>query len=151
MSDELNQEEQENHILEMETRYASSLDKGEITEEMNEDGEMVRTLYRRKCERNFDADSERDDTVPASIKKILKAGVLKNFDNLGDISECPGAAEKMYKEARVYLQNHLTPLALREMYPDMTETPERECERIMELYTGEFQGMPHTKNTNIQG
>lgn len=149
MSDELKAEEQENHILEMETRYASSLDKGEITEEMNEDTEMVRTLYRRKCERNFDADSERDDTVPASIKKILKAGVLKNFDKLGDISECPGATEKMYKEARVYFQNHLEPMVLKEQYPDMAETPELECERIMTLFTGEFQGMPGTKNTMI--
>ncbi len=151
MSDELNQEEQENHILERETRYASSLDAGEITDEMNEEEELVRVLFRRKCERNFDADSEKDDTIPEAIKKILKAGVLKNFDNLVDISECPGAAEKMYKETRVYFQNHLTPLKLREMYPDMTETPEREAERIMELYTGEFQGMPGTKNANIQG
>ena len=151
MSEELTAEEQEERVLERETRYSSSLDKGEITEEMNEDTLMVRTLYRRKCERNFDADSERDDTIPASIKKILKAGVLSNFDNLVDISECPGAAEKMYKEVRVYFQNHLTPLALREMYPDMTETSERECERIMELYTGTFQGMPGTKNANIQG
>ena len=149
MNEELTAEEQEERVLEREMRYSSSLDAGEITEEMNEDGEMIRTLYRRRCERNFDADSENDNTVPASIKKILKAGVLKNFDKLADISECPEAAEKMYGEARVFLQNHLAPLELRERYEDMKETPEREAERIMSLYVGEFLGAPHTKNTMI--
>lgn len=150
MSDELNQEEQENHIVEMETRYASSLEKGEVTEEMNEDGPLVRQLYRRRCERNFDVDSERDNSVPAPIKKILKNAVLMNFDKLADTSECPGATKKQYKEARIFFQNHLEPTALKEQFPDMAETPERECERIMSLFTGEFQGMPHTKNTMLK-
>ncbi len=150
MSDVTNQEEHENYMVEMEQRYAGMMDNLENCAELLENDELGRELYKRRIMKEFDSDSARDPSISPSLKKILKKAVEYDVDNVVDLSEMP-AIKKKYKESRIYFENHKATKEEKEQFPDMVETDEAECERVMALFKGTFLGVSHTKNTNIQG
>ena len=150
MSDELNTEEQENYIEEMEQRYSGMMDNLENCQELRENDELGRELYKRRIMREFDSDSARDPSISPSLKKILRKAVEYDVDNVASVEEMPDIKKK-YKEARIFFENKRTSKELKEQYPDMVETDVADCERVMQLYNGTFQGMPGSMNSNIQG